>query len=65
VIDGGEMSRWYTFEEIAKELDIPLKSLYFYHESGNGPEVHKFGKHLRVAEVNLREWHNQNQLTKK
>jgi hypothetical protein len=47
------MSRWYTFEEISNELGIPIKSIYFYHERGDGPRVYKFGKHLRVLETDL------------
>ena len=45
------MSRWCTFEEISIQLGIPVKSIYFYHECGDGPRVHKFGKHLRVLKV--------------
>ena len=26
------MKRWFTFEEIAKELEIPLQSFYFIAE---------------------------------
>ena len=59
------MPRWYTFEEVAIELAIPLKSIYYYHEQGVGPKVHKFGKHLRVADIHLRDWQDQHQITKK
>ena len=58
------MSRWYTFEEISDELGIPIKSIYFYHERGDGPRVHKFGKHLRVLETDFLMW-QENQLIKK
>ena len=58
------MSRWYTFKEISKELGIPIKSIYFYHERGDGPRVYKFGKHLRVQETDLLMW-QKNQLIKK
>jgi hypothetical protein len=58
------MSRWFTFEEISIELGIPLKSIYFYHERGDGPRVHKFGKHLRVLDADLLMW-QENQLIKK
>jgi hypothetical protein len=58
------MSRWYTFEEISGQLGIPVKSIYFYHERGDGPRVHKFGKHLRVLDVDLLQW-QENQLVKK
>ena len=58
------MSRWYTFEEISDELGISIKSIYFYHERGDGPRVHKFGKHLRVLDVDLLQ-RQENQLVKK
>ena len=58
------MSRWYTFEEISIQLGIPVKSIYFYHERGDGPRVHKFGKHLRVLDLDLLQW-QENQLIKK
>ncbi len=60
---GVAVKRWFTFEEIAAELDIPLQSLYFYRRRGDGPKVHKFGKHLRVLEDDLRAWQS-SQLTK-
>jgi predicted DNA-binding transcriptional regulator AlpA len=50
------MFRYYTFEQIAQQLGIPLKSIYFYHKRGVGPRVHKFGKHLRVLESDFIQW---------
>jgi hypothetical protein len=52
------MKVWYTFEEISTELGIPLKSIYMYHRRGDGPRVHRFGKHLRVHQAELAKWHN-------
>lgn len=57
------MSHWYTFEEISIELGISIKSIYFYHERGDGPRVHKFGKHLRVLEADFLEWQQSQLLT--
>ena len=58
------MSRWYTFEEISVQLGIQIKSIYFYHEHDDGPRVHKFDKHLRVLDLDLLQW-QENQLVKK
>jgi hypothetical protein len=58
------MSRWYTLEAIALELDIPLKTIYFYHKNGSGPQVYKFGKHLRVLEEDFLKWKKDQLLTK-
>ena len=44
------MRNWLTFEEVASELRIPLKSLYLYHYQGRGPHYSRYGKHLRVLE---------------
>jgi len=56
------MSRWYTFEEISNELAIPIKSIYFYHERGDGPRVYRFGKHLRVLDEDFSQWQESNLL---
>lgn len=57
------MSIWYSFEAIAKELNIPVKTIYFYHEKGDGPRVHKFGKHLRVSDDDFNRWKSTKQIT--
>lgn len=58
------MARWYTFDDISQELDIPKKTIYLYHERGDGPHVHKFGKHLRVLEVDFYNWQKSQELPK-
>ncbi len=50
------MRKWLTFKEVASELQIPLKSLYFYHYQGKGPNYSQYGKHLRVLEEDLIAW---------
>lgn len=50
------MSTWLTFRDIADELRIPVKSVYLYHQRGDGPPVHKFGKHLRVDPLDYAAW---------
>ena len=58
------MFRYYTFEQISQQLDIPLKTIYFYHKRGVGPRVHKVGKQLRVLESDFIQW-QEKQLLKK
>jgi hypothetical protein len=53
-----------TFKEIPIQLGIPIKNICFYHERGVSPRVHKFGKPLRVFDVDLLQWQG-NQLVKK
>ena len=61
--EGVEMKRWFTFEEIAKELEIPLQSFYFYCRRGKGPKVYKFGRHYIVLDQDFVAW-KQEQLQK-
>lgn len=51
-----KMRRWMTYEQVAKEIQIPLKSLYLYHYRGEGPKTSRFGRHLRVLEADLITW---------
>lgn len=50
------MRNWLTFQEVAAEIRIPLKTLYRYHYTGTGPKASRFGRHLRVLESDLIEW---------
>lgn len=55
---------WFSFKNISQEMGIPIKSIYLYHERGDGPRVHKFGKHLRVLETDLRLWQEKQEVKK-
>ncbi len=50
------MRKWLTFKEVAHELQIPLKSIYYYHYQGTGPKTSRYGRHLRVLEKDLIAW---------
>ncbi len=50
------MRKWLKFDEIATEINVPLKSLYLYHYRGEGPKTSRFGRHLRVLEADLIKW---------
>lgn len=57
------MRKWLTFKEVAHELQIPLKSLYYYHYQGNGPKTSRYGRHLRVLEEDLITWQKEQVVT--
>jgi hypothetical protein len=48
--------KWFNFQEASSEIGIPLKSFYLYYYRGEGPKVHRFGKHLRILEEDLVVW---------
>jgi predicted site-specific integrase-resolvase len=56
------VKKYFTFKEAADELGIPLKTLYFYHETGIGPVVHKYGKHLRISTHDFQDWQSKHVL---
>lgn len=49
-------SKWLTLKDISAELGIPLKTVYYYHESGEGPIAYKFGKHIRIKREDFDSW---------
>ena len=48
--------KWLTLEDISLELGIPIKSIYYYHENGEGPTAYKFGKHIKVKKEDFDSW---------
>jgi excisionase family DNA binding protein len=48
--------QWLTLKDISAELGIPLKTVYYYHESGEGPIAYKFGKHIRIKKEDFDSW---------
>lgn len=42
------MSNFLTLEEIADDLQIPRRTIYYFMQKGDFPETHKFGRHKRV-----------------
>lgn len=58
------MQNFLTFKEMAEILQIPVQSIYLYHYRGEGPTVHKFGKHLRVLEEDFSQWQEKKLLKK-
>ena len=50
------MENYLTYQEIAIQLNIPLRSLYQYNKDGKGPKTTKIGRHLRVSVSDLEAW---------
>ena len=43
-------------EELSEYLDVPIKTLYEWHQSGKGPEVVRVGRRLRYLVCDVRAW---------
>jgi len=47
---------WLSPEELAAELDVPLRTVYVWNHKGTGPAVTKIGKHRRYSRKAVDEW---------
>ncbi len=50
------MSDYLNFEDIAKELGIPLRTVYHLNKQGRGPKCHKIGRTYLVSRENYGIW---------
>jgi predicted DNA-binding transcriptional regulator AlpA len=53
------MGKFYSYKEIALELEIPVSTLYKYNADGVGPKTLKIGRNLRVHEKDYLQWLNE------
>ncbi len=42
--------------ELAAYLGVPVSTIYDWRTHGQGPIAHRFGKHLKFAVSDVREW---------
>jgi DNA-binding transcriptional MerR regulator len=55
-----EKEEWLLLKEIADELKIPERTLLYYREQGDFPDVYRFGKkHRRVKKSDYETWKSQ------
>ena len=43
-------------EELSEYLDVPIKTLYEWHQSGKGPSAVRVGRRLRYLVCDVRSW---------
>lgn len=51
---------WLSPQELADWLGVPVKTVYVWRQTGNGPRAFKVGKHLRYRRADLESWLNKN-----
>lgn len=47
---------WLTYHDLARELDVPVKTLQRWVYAGKGPRVHHFGRHVRISRADATAW---------
>lgn len=47
---------WYTPEQMAELIRIPVRTMKLLIKSGRGPTAYKFGSHIRVKREDFELW---------
>jgi excisionase family DNA binding protein len=50
---GGE---WIGIEQLAKELGVPVRTIYQWRSRGSGPRGATFGRHVRFRRSEIEKW---------
>jgi predicted DNA-binding transcriptional regulator AlpA len=52
-----EKDEWVLLREMSDDLKIPERTLLYYRQQGDFPEVYRFGKkHIRVKRSDYEAW---------
>jgi predicted DNA-binding transcriptional regulator AlpA len=43
-------------EDLAAEVQVPVKTVYVWNLKGTGPRVTRIGKHVRYSRVDVDDW---------
>ena len=54
--EGNTIGRLWTVEDVSAYLGVPVKTLYQWKWRGEGPPVHKIGRHLRYDPRAVQAW---------
>ena len=47
---------WLKPEDLAAELDVPLRTIYVWNHKGTGPSGKKIGRHIRYRRDAVDKW---------
>lgn len=47
---------WIGVEELAAELDVPVRTIYSWRSKGYGPRGATFGRHVRFRRSDVEKW---------
>ena len=54
------MTSYLSFEDIARELGVPVRTVYFLNQKGLGPKTLKVGRAFRVSQSDFDSWREGN-----
>lgn len=49
-------TEWLSPVQLAKELQIPLQTIYVWRSRHTGPRGHKIGAHVRYSRADINAW---------
>ncbi len=49
-------NEWLGIEELARELGVPVRTIYSWRVKGSGPRGATFGRHVRFRRVDVDAW---------
>lgn len=50
------LGTWLKPEDLAAELDVPLRTVYVWNHKGTGPPGKKIGRHIRYRRDAVDQW---------
>jgi excisionase family DNA binding protein len=58
--NGGLMNEYLSFNEIADDLGVPVRTVYFLNQQGKAPKAIKIGRTFRVSRMDYESWKREN-----
>jgi excisionase family DNA binding protein len=50
------LTQWLKPEDLATELEVPLRTIYVWNHTGKGPALVRVGKHVRYSRQAVDDW---------
>ncbi len=54
------MNEYLSFNEIADDLGVPVRTVYFLNQQGKAPKAIKIGRTFRVSRLDYESWKREN-----
>lgn len=51
-----EETQLMKLSDVAEEAQLPIRTVYYLHQSGKGPKTVHLGRHLRVRRSDFESW---------
>ncbi len=54
------MNEYLSFNDIADDLGVPVRTVYFLNQQGKAPRAIKIGRTFRVSRMDYESWKREN-----